>query len=114
VSFKFGGFDYRATFGPSHGEGWQENLQSGRRRRLRLLTGTERSTTEVRGEDAVQQLCEMGFIRSEVLQCLHAVRGNPSRAVQFLTAGAARGSVDGAARMWCRPECIMQTWDSLS
>jgi len=99
VCFRFGGFDYRATFGPSHGEGWQENLQSGRQRRLRLLTGKEGCTTEVRGEDAVQQLCEMGFVRSEVLRCLHAARGNPSRAVQLLAAGAARGSADGPARM---------------
>lgn len=36
MQFRVGAYDYRAVFGPSPGEGFQENLATGRRRQLRF------------------------------------------------------------------------------
>lgn len=89
VHFKVGAFDYRAVFGPNDGEGFQENVNTGRRRRLRRVNADAAAECRDGDVNATQQLCDMGFPRTEVLRCLQATHGNLSQAVQYLVASTA-------------------------
>merc|ERR1712039_455883 len=86
LHFQLKGYEYRVTFGPEEGEGIQENLQSGRRRRLRRVERNSEATREI-GEvkaDDLQQLCDMGFAPDDALNSLQVAHGNVVKAVQDL------------------------------
>lgn len=90
--FKVGGYDYRVVFGPEDGMGVQENLLTGRQRKLRFVPVAQSTDIESISEakahhdEVVQELCEMGFARLDVTRCLDAARGDPTRAVAKLLA----------------------------
>merc|ERR1712039_371181 len=93
LHFQLKGYEYRVTFGPEEGEGMQENLQSGRRRRLRRVEGRSEAPREI-GEvkaDDLQQLCDMGFAPDDALHSLQVAHGNVGRAVQDLLAQPPQG-----------------------
>mmetsp|Transcript_124758 Transcript_124758/g.216319 ORF Transcript_124758/g.216319 Transcript_124758/m.216319 type:complete len:622 (-) Transcript_124758:190-2055(-) len=84
VHFKVNGSDYCAVFGS--GDGYQENLITGRRRKLRYVNANAGLAAEA-DVDTVQQLCAMGFSHSEVMRVLRVVGGNSARAVEYLLGG---------------------------
>merc|ERR1712203_1172141 len=93
LQFQLKGYDYRVMFGPEEGEGVQENLQSGRRRRLRRVERSSEDACTVVGRinaDDLQQLCDMGFAPDDALLSLQVARGNVVRAVQDLLLQAQR------------------------
>merc|ERR1711920_602227 len=89
INFRIGQTDYRAVFGPRQGEGYQENLVSGRSRRLRCVDTHPRTCTDDQ-EDVVHQICDMGFSRAQVIESLRIAQGDLSYAVQYLLAGSTR------------------------
>jgi len=90
LHFKIAGYDYRVTFGPGVDEGLQENLRTGRRRRLRRTSTGDAlaKPADVIPQDHVQQLCDMGFPRADVVRCLRAAGGDATRAIRSLLSGA--------------------------
>merc|ERR1711879_511943 len=85
LEFEVTGNKYRVVFGPNEGEGVQENLRTGRQRKLRRAVqqaSTESIARREPNEDATQHLCDMGFPRADVVRCLATARGDPETVEQ--------------------------------